>query len=428
MAKLKLQPREVKLKEFKTKEVFYYIDDEKGIKVKCSEVFKAGNKFIHYPFIKGNGTSKYDTCKKITYIGFKNSEDLPRGFLKKFTTGYGLTRIYNHLVYPLVRNHQISEIIVQKNIPNKIEGGKLYLNPVVLDKHYPTIESLIDQQRRELDLLVNKILSDILSANYNKDAIKYIPNSLANYIKRTVNKDTILSDSDVQSLFELASFISHDSAVINSANILKTKNKIEEHFIEEVIKEFEHLLSQKTDTDTLEKRWQAFFKKYSWIFSQLFSFPVLIFEDEAYMGGKNIQNKGGKFADFIYTNKLTSNLVLIEIKTHNTHILDRRAYRGDNVYSISSSLSGALNQVLDQRENLQHDFYSLKTKSKDKGFESYNPKCLIVIGMISNLSTEQIQAFELIRSNSKDVEIITFDEVIEKIKGLQSIMSSSSDS
>lgn len=146
------------------------------------------------------------------------------------------------------------------------------------------------------------------------------------------------------------------------------------------------------------------------------------------MGGKNIQNKGGKFADFIYTNKLTSNLVLIEIKTHNTHILDRRAYRGDNVYSISSSLSGALNQVLDQRENLQHDFYSLKTKSKDKGFESYNPKCLIVIGMISNLSTEQIQAFELIRSNSKDVEIITFDEVIEKIKGLQSIMSSSSDS
>jgi len=419
------QPKEEKIKDFKTKEVFYYIDKKKRIKVKSREIYKNGKKFVHFPFYK-DGSPKYDKCKKITYIGYEGSDSLPRGFLKKFTKGYGFTKIYSRIIYPLIRDHEISEIIIQENIPNKIEEGKLFLNPIELDRHYPSIQSLIDQHKDELDLLVNKVLSDLLSSTYKTTPKKYIPNSISNYIKRTISKDTVLSDSDVQSLFELISFVSHESAVENSKNILKTKTKIEEHFIEEVINEFKELLiTQKTDTRALESKWQQFFKKYSWIFSQLFSFPVLIFEDEAFVGGKNIQNKGGKFADFIYRNKLTNNIVFIEIKTHNTSILNKGAYRGDDVYSISKSLSGGLNQVLNQKENFQHEFYSLKVKNKNEEFESYNPKCLIVIGQVSKLTPEKIEAFELIRSNSKDVEIITFDEVLEKIKGLQSIMTNS---
>lgn len=422
MPSTKPSPREERLYDLKTKEVYYYIDEEEGIKVKSKEIYKNGKKFTHFPFQKSDGSPKYRNCRQVTYIGM--DEDLPRGFLKKWNTGYGFTKIYNNIIYPIVDNNAIKEIVIQNNCVQRIEDGKLYLNPLALNRHYPTIDSLIKQQKADKNQLVNRILPDILPDRYKKNAKKYVGDSLHNFVKRNIDKDTILSDKDIESLLEIVSFMTHDTLMPNSANILKTKGKLDEYFIEEIIKEFEKLLEQKTKTDLLEKKWQQFFKKYNWIFSQLFSFPVLIFEDEAYAGGKNIQNKGGKFADFIYKNKLTNNIAFIEIKTHNTKILESRSYRGEDVFSMSSDLSGALNQVLDQRENLQHEFYALRTKSKDV-FQSYNPKCLIIVGSMSQLTEDQKKSFELIRSNSRDVDIVTFDEVLEKIKGLQTIMQGS---
>ena len=420
--KSKPSPREEKLQDLKTKEVYYYIDDKQGIKVKSKEIYKNGKKFVHFPFLKSDGSPKYRNCKQITYL--EMDEELPRGFFKAWNKGYGFTRIYNSIIYPVIEKYDITEIIVQNNCVQRIENGKLYLNPVALNRHYPTIDSLIRQQKEEKVQLVNRILPDLLPEQYKKSPKRYIGDSLFNYVNRNIGKDSILSDKDIQALLEIVSFMSHDLFAPNSANILKTKGKLDEFFIEEIIKEFEKLLGQKTATDLLEKKWQEFFKKYNWIFSQLFSFPVLVFEDEAYVGGKNIQNKGGKFADFIYKNKLTNNIAFIEIKTHNTKILESRAYRGQDVFPMSGELSAALNQVLDQRENLQHEFYALRQKSKDT-FQSYNPKCLIVIGSMSQLTDEQKQSFELTRSNSRDVDIVTFDEILEKIKGLQTIMQGS---
>ena len=94
-------------------------------------------------------------------------------------------------------------------------------------------------------------------------------------------------------------------------------------------------------------------------------------------------------------------------------------YRGSDVYPMSEDLSGGIAQVLDQKDNLQKEFIDLK---KGEKVESYNPKCILVIGMVKDLTEEQQKSFELIRSNSKDVEIITFDELFQKIKGLKKII------
>lgn len=420
MTRKNIEPTEQKIKDFKTKEVYRYIDPKNNIDIKSKEVFKKSGVFIHYPFNKINGLPKYRSCKKIIYKGLP--DELPRGFLKSWTRGYGFTTVYNSLVYPIIDKYEIAQIIVENNVSTRIEDKILYLNPVALNKIYPEISSLLTQHRLEKSLLVNKNLAMLLPSNYKKGNKKYVKDSLHNYITRNIDKNAVLSDKDVQSLFDLAATISQDAIITNQVNILKTREKIEEHFIEEVIKKFEILLKQKQNTTTLEKRWQTFFKKYSWIFSQLFSFPVLIFEDEAYVGGKNLQNQGGKFADFIYKNKLTNNVAFIEIKTHNTQILEKRSYRGNDVFSTSKDLSGAINQVLDQRDNLQKEFYKFKAKSKEE-FQTYNSKCMIVAGNLTSLSDDQKKSFELNRTNSRDVEIITFDEVLEKIKGLESILS-----
>lgn len=54
--------------------------------------------------------------------------------------------------------------------------------------------------------------------------------------------------------------------------------------------------------------------------------------------------------DYTYKNNLTGNLVLVEIKKPKISLL-RKKYR--NTYSISSELTGAINQLLNYKSNLK---------------------------------------------------------------------------
>ena len=97
-----------------------------------------------------------------------------------------------------------------------------------------------------------------------------------------------------------------------------------------------------------EEFWQRTLSQNSFVFAQLFSFPVIILEDKAYLGGKGISNKSGNIVDFLCANNLTGNTALIEIKTPKTKLLGSQ-YRGD-VYNISSELSGSVIQVANYKK------------------------------------------------------------------------------
>ena len=75
------------------------------------------------------------------------------------------------------------------------------------------------------------------------------------------------------------------------------------------------------DDNSEEEFWQQSFSKYSFILSQVFSYPIVIVKGKAYVGGKSIENIGGNLVDFLAKNEVSKNAVLIEIKTHATKIL-----------------------------------------------------------------------------------------------------------
>jgi hypothetical protein len=116
-------------------------------------------------------------------------------------------------------------------------------------------------------------------------------------------------------------------------------------------------------------------------------------------------------------NNLSDNVTFLEIKTHKTDLLSSKAYRGTDVFSISEELSGCVNQVLNQRDNFQKEFDHLKRKSKEN-FETINSKCIVIIGKLDTISPEQKHSFELFRNNCRDVDIITFDELLFKIQNI----------
>ncbi len=251
--------------------------------------------------------------------------------------------------------------------------------------------------------------------DYISKPTKYIyqQGSLKRYIEKYTSDSFALSEDDMAALKDVLINSTLTTDVLSS-----TRNTINVVYIEDVIEEFEKLLCQKTETKNLEEKWHQFFKKHTWIFNQIFAFPAIYFDDKVNVGGATLDGDSDKVADFLYKNKLTNNLAFLEIKTHLTDLMNKTVYRKPNVFPVSPKLTGAIVQVMDQRNKLSNNFGSKKGDSK---LNSLNSSCVVVCGSVKSLNKHQKESFELFRSSNKEVIIIPFDELLEKIKLLLKI-------
>ena len=187
----------------------------------------------------------------------------------------------------------------------------------------------------------------------------------------------------------------------------------------EGLKRVEALMRENLDNGKEEFWQQKVFNENQWVLAQIFSCPCTIYAQKAFVGGKSLDNKGGNVCDFIYRNKMTQNVGLIEIKTPCTEIVGK-PYR--ETYSMSLDMSGAVNQVLNYRDELQKNFSTLTRDLEEADtVRAFSPKCVVVIGKISTLNAKQQKAFELYRSSFNNLTIITFDELHQKICDLMSV-------
>ncbi len=184
--------------------------------------------------------------------------------------------------------------------------------------------------------------------------------------------------------------------------------------LEEAIKLFDENINAERD----EEFWQKeVFEKHQWILAQIFSLPCTLFQSKAYVGGKGMDNKGGNVADFVYKNGLTRNAAIVEIKRPDTPII-KDTYR--QTYSFTSHFSGAINQVLNYRDSLAREINSLANGQ----LNAYSPTCVVVIGRACEFGqdSKKIAAFENYRAVLSNVIIITYDELLLKMKELHKIM------
>lgn len=203
-----------------------------------------------------------------------------------------------------------------------------------------------------------------------------------------------------------------ESIDVETLNSISTYARIAQ--LEEAIRLFEENINAGRD----EEFWQKdVFEKHQWILAQIFSLPCTLFQSKAYVGGKGIDNAGGNVADFVYKNGLTRNAAIVEIKRPDTPII-KEAYR--QTYSFTSHFSGAINQVLNYRDSLAREINSLANGQ----LNAFSPTCVVVIGRTSEFGNEpkKIAAFENYRAILSNVIIITYDELLAKMKELHKIM------
>ncbi len=405
----------------KDRAVYHYIDDSLKIDVKSKEVYPKLKRVIHFPFNSRTGKQRYPKVESITYENLL--DPLPRGILKDSNRGYGFTKVLSPIIYALEAVFGITKVIVKPKGKIYVKGATANLSYADLNKFYPKMVSLLAAQGEQRDILTNNFLKQYFAKKFKGTKQKYIKGSIYSLISSQVADPKSLSKEDYESMLGLVVKGIGEQSVESKKVVITTKEKIEKRFLEDAIAEFKKILSQKSFTGKLEKKWETLFKENSWIISNLFSLPVLLFANQAYVGGKEIFNTNGKVTDFLFKNSLTDNLAIIELKTHKTPLLDKKPYRGSDVYSLSAELSGSVNQVLDQRQNLLNEFHALRSKSGQKDwFESFNSKCLIIAGNIKDLPLNGKRSFEIFRNNLYGVEIITFDEVLQKIEAFANLI------
>ena len=131
--------------------------------------------------------------------------------------------------------------------------------------------------------------------------------------------------------------------------------------------------------DGNEEFWQKFFRQYSWIITQVFATPIVLFQDRAYVGGKTIEDRGGNIADFLFRNRFTENVLIVEIKTLQ-YCWVQEYRRG--AYRLSSELSGSLVVILKYKHELQRHYDQLQ--KEDEQFKAFDPKCMVVAGHLAS--------------------------------------------
>jgi hypothetical protein len=167
--------------------------------------------------------------------------------------------------------------------------------------------------------------------------------------------------------------------------------------------------------------WQITFRQNVYAISQVFAVPLVFIKDSAYVGGMNIDRQDAKLVDYLFSQESSREAVLVEIKTPATKLLGPE-YRG--TYRPSTDLAGAVMQALDYRRSLSQNLSSV-LQGTEYNLKTFAPQCVVIVGngSLELESEKKREAFEMFRANSRDVEIVTYDELFRKLEVLASLFS-----
>jgi hypothetical protein len=166
-----------------------------------------------------------------------------------------------------------------------------------------------------------------------------------------------------------------------------------------------------SDKNESEEHWQTFLQDRPHLIGLIFPGPVAVHQGKAYLGGKRIDNTGGKVVDFLLEHSIGRNAALLEIKRPATELLMMTPYRGDDIYAPSRELVGSVSQILSYRDTIM-------TGDASSSLDIFVPSCVVLIGNYGrDLETaEKRRSFELYRSSLNGVSIVTYDELFTRLR------------
>ncbi|WP_219211911.1 Shedu immune nuclease family protein [Variovorax boronicumulans] len=180
-----------------------------------------------------------------------------------------------------------------------------------------------------------------------------------------------------------------------------------------------------------EPLWQAFFEKNPWVFGYGLSyFYVTGFEErklEQVVQGYDLLNRGKRADAVMKTKGIINSLCFVEIKHHNTKLLESDSYR-PGCWAPSKEMGGAVAQVQATVAIAMHRLHGMQRMVDSDGnltgedVFNFKPRAFIVIGSLNEfvgehgVNQDKLRSFELYRASLSGIDILTFDELYERSK------------
>ena len=174
------------------------------------------------------------------------------------------------------------------------------------------------------------------------------------------------------------------------------------------------------EKDWNEPQWQSFFEKNTWIFGYGLDYRFLsILQREAAVSDSDLDGKNTANSDFLLGS--TDFTVLVELKRPDTQLFESTKSRSRS-WKLSKSLFEAVSQILAQKAawEIKSTQNCYNSDGKLIVQKTCDPKSILIVGSRDQFDDDQrdqdikFRTFELFRRDSRNIEIITYDELYER--------------
>ena len=346
---------------------------------------------------------------------------LPSCFAKDYDHGLGFKQGYRHIVAAIEDISDCDHLVVARDTETGIdlERRVFHLSWRDLEVLRKNIDKVNRHSRNAANSVNAATVRNFLAGAVGEPEVpvKFGTSPLRRrFTKQALVGEHYLPDEDHELFLEVLSANASQLAAQQPKRIALVQQELELANLTEIIDIYKAMLL----TDTTEADWQQFFSDNPYMLSLGFGYPVIRLQDQAFMGGRDISGKGDKIADFLFKNRLTNNSAIVEIKTPRARLLNEIDFRG-GVYAPNRELVEGVSQVLDQKHRFEGEIAHLQRNSKRSDFETYAVHCCLLIGLMPKAEAKR-KSLELFRGNSKAVDVVTFDELLEKLRDLRAFL------
>lgn len=379
--------------------------------------------------------SKYGKLSKITIQADENEpwwlpesisdfdsmlESLPTGFGRHAKYGLGFKWEYRLIAHAILEMHDITELVIEAGDGATIELPKFRLGIDRFKAIKRSLDSIARRSRvqslRDRQLLAFNELLHVADPNqFERRFAKVRPGE----IYELVTLGGRGQDRSAADRHAVLTVIRDDAAKIATeqlSQLSELKSVIEQVTLKELIAKIEIMFAK----DLPEPRWQAFFKANPFVIGLAFPHPVIMIQDQAHVGGTMLCGAGESIVDFLFAQRFTGSLALVEIKRPSTKLVDAKTFRGD-LHAPHKDLTSAMAQVLDQRFQLLNNFAAKSHAPELKDTHVSAVNCIVIAGKVPATIQEK-RSLDLFRHSSKDVVVVTFDELLEKLREILRLM------
>lgn len=349
-------------------------------------------------------------------------EHLPSGLIRQFEYGLGVVRELRPMIDTIEQIKGITGIKISKLEPTGQSGNIYTINEDDFRSFASAMNAIsrkyLQDSLRDRRLMAhNELLHKLAPSVHAYKERPYEPGTVFKMLGGTRASEAVLKGRDRKAILSTVATNAESIAKRDPKEFIQLQKDIEVVSLDRLIDAMGRYICR----NVREAKWQELLEANPFLLSMLFGQPIVRLQAGAYVGGQTLAGDGTKIADFLNQHAYSYNASIVELKRSGTPLLAASDYR-PGVFGPHSNLTATVTQVLDQRLKLLNEVASIKHRSRIHDLETYAVDCVIVAGLFPT-EANRIASFEMYRSQLKDIRIITFDELLEKIKLLREQLS-----